>query len=852
MKQPEELRSFRWFGGERTSGLRAFGHRSRMRQLGVEATEHLGKPLILILNTWSEINPCHMHLRQRAEQVKRGVLEAGGFPVEMPVATLSETFQKPTPMMYRNLLAMETEELLRSYPADGAVLMGGCDKTTPALLMGAASANIPAIYLTAGPMLRGNFRGQAVGSGTDVWKFWDDARAGLIGDCELAELECGIARSPGHCMTMGTASTMTSAAEALGMTLTGMASIPAVDSAHYRMAAATGRRIVAMAWEDLTPDKILTREAFEDAVATVLALGGSTNAFIHLIAMAGRVGVDLTLDDFDAISRRVPWLANIRPSGKYLMEDFYYAGGLPALLGQLAKVPGALHLDRPTVNDGPFGEKIMDAPVYNDDVIRTPDTPLAAEGGVAVLRGNLAPDGAVIKHIAAEGRLLKHTGPAVVFDDYHQMQERINDPALNITPDSVLVLRNAGPKGGPGMPEYGMLPIPDYLLAQGVRDMVRISDARMSGTSYGACVLHVAPESFVGGPLALVQAGDLITLDVAARELSLNVPERTLARRREQWQPPAPKFERGYGALFTEHITQANEGCDFDFLARRGRNPEPDPKSGKVTQMIQGFDPRTGEPVGEPVAETTDAGLDAIVAAALAAAPAWGAGTALAKRAEALEAVADALDDRVGELAVIADTETALGGERLTGEVARTTAQLRMFAGVLRDGGYRDAVVTRPRVSSLTCGGSPGRWGRWPCSRRPTSRSRSRWRAATPPPRWPRAARSWSRRTRAIRSPPTSPPRWSTRRWPRPGRPPGRSGWYTGCRRACGCSGTRISRRPGSPGPPPAGWLWPGSARSGRSRSRSTESSARSTRVWCCPGPRSPGRPRSPPDTSRR
>jgi dihydroxy-acid dehydratase len=388
-------------------------------------------------------------------------------------------------------------------------------------------------------------------------------------------------------MTMGTASTMTSAAEALGMTLTGMASIPAVDSAHYRMAAATGRRIVAMAWEDLTPDQILTREAFEDAVAAVLALGGSTNAFIHLIAMAGRAGVDLTLDDFDAISRRVPWLANVRPSGKYLMEDFYYAGGLPGMLGQLAKVPGALHLDRVTVNDGPFGgkirsgqfgEKITAAPVYNDDVIRSPDTPLAAEGGVAVLRGNLAPDGAVIKHIAAEGRLLKHTGPAVVFDDYHDLQQRINDPALNITPDSVLVLRNAGPKGGPGMPEYGMLPIPDYLLARGVRDMVRISDARMSGTSYGACVLHVAPESFVGGPLALVRAGDLITLDVAARELSLNISERTLAQRQAQWQPPAPKFERGYGALFTEHITQANQGCDFDFLARRGRNPEPNPK----------------------------------------------------------------------------------------------------------------------------------------------------------------------------------------------------------------------------------------------------------------------------------
>jgi dihydroxy-acid dehydratase len=379
-------------------------------------------------------------------------------------------------------------------------------------------------------------------------------------------------------MTMGTASTMTSAAEALGMTLPGMASIPAVDSAHYRMAAATGRRIVEMAWEDLTPDKILTREAFEDAAATVLALGGSTNALIHLIAMAGRAGVELTLDDFDAISRRVPWLANVKPSGQYLMEDFYYAGGLPALLGQLAKVPGALHLDRITVTGRPFGEKITDAPIYDEDVIRTPDTALAAEAGLAVLRGNLAPDGAVIKYIAAEPRLVKHTGPAVVFDSYPDLQARINDPALNITPDSVLVLRNAGPKGGPGMPEYGMLPIPDYLLAQGVRDMVRISDARMSGTSYGACVLHVAPEAFVGGPLAFVKTGDLITLDVAARELSLDISERTAELRQANWQPPEPKFERGYGALYSEHITQANQGCDFGFLARRGRNPEPDPK----------------------------------------------------------------------------------------------------------------------------------------------------------------------------------------------------------------------------------------------------------------------------------
>jgi dihydroxy-acid dehydratase len=574
-KKPEELRSHRWFGGE---GLRAFSHRSRMRQLGLGAEEHLGKPVIAILNTWSEINPCHMHLRERAAQVKRGVWEAGGFPLEFPVATLSETFQKPTPMMYRNLLAMETEELLRSYPVDGAVLMGGCDKTTPALLMGAASAGFPAIFVPAGPMLRGNYRGQPVGSGTDLWKYWDDKRAGLIGDCELAELECGLARSPGHCMTMGTASTMTSAAEALGMTMPGAASIPAVDSAHYRMAAASGRRIVGMVWEDLTTDKILTADAFEDAVATVLALGGSTNAVIHLIAMAGRCGVPLSLDDFDEIARRVPVLANIRPSGAYLMEDFYYAGGLPGLLGRLAQVPGALHPDRITASGGTLGEQVANAPVHDEDVIRAPGNALAAEGGVAVLRGNLAPRGAVIKHIAAEPRLLKHTGPAVIFDDYHEMQERINDPSLAATADSVLVLRNAGPQGGPGMPEYGMLPIPGYLLAQGVRDMVRISDARMSGTSYGACVLHVAPESWVGGPLALARDGDLITLDVPARELRLEVTEQEMATRRALWRPPPRRFERGYGALYSEQVTQADQGCDFEFLSRPGRNPEPDPQ----------------------------------------------------------------------------------------------------------------------------------------------------------------------------------------------------------------------------------------------------------------------------------
>ncbi|MCL2585492.1 MAG: dihydroxy-acid dehydratase [Streptosporangiales bacterium] len=562
--KPEDLRSRRWFGEARTDGVRQFSHRSRARQLGIASDEIDGKPLIAILNTWSGINPCHMHLRERAEQVKRGVLEKGGFPVEMPVATLSETFQKPTPMTYRNLLSMETEELLRSYPFDGAVLMGGCDKTTPALIMGATSANIPSVFVPAGPMLRGNVKGRQAGSGTSMWQTWDDYKAGTATDCDLRDLEEGIARSPGTCMTMGTASTMTSAAEVLGLALPGASSVPAVDSGHYRMAVRAGQAAVERVWNDETPQSILTKEAFEDAAATVLALGGSTNALIHLIAMAGRAGVDLTLDDFDTISRRVPWLANLKPSGEYLMEDFFYAGGLPGLLGRLSAVPGALHRGYP------------EAPVYDDDVIRSPATALSGEGGVSVLRGNLAPDGAVIKHIAADQRLLKHAGPAVVFEDYADLKQRVNDPSLNITPDSVLVLRNAGPKAA-GMPEYGQLPIPDYLLAQGVRDMVRISDARMSGTSYGACVLHVAPEAAAGGPLALVRTGDTVVLDVPARTLTIDIPERILASRRAQWTPPQPRHERGYGALYSGNVTQANEGCDFEFLARRGASPEPDP-----------------------------------------------------------------------------------------------------------------------------------------------------------------------------------------------------------------------------------------------------------------------------------
>ncbi|WP_235921468.1 L-arabinonate dehydratase [Lentzea tibetensis] len=563
------LRSAQWFEGE---ALRNFSHRARARQLGLNAEEHIGKPVIAILNTWSGINPCHMHLRERAEQVSRGVWQAGGVPMEFPVSTLSETYQKPTPMMYRNMLAMETEEILRSYPVDGAVLMGGCDKSTPALLMGAASADLPAIFVPAGPMLRGNWRNQKLASGTDMWRFWDDKRAGVIGETEWNEIESGLARSPGTCMTMGTASTMTSAAEALGLTLPGASSIPAVDSAHHRMAAASGMRIVEMVREDLTMSRILSAEAYEDAVTTVLAIGGSTNSLIHLVAMAGRSQLPLSLDDFDRLARTTPVLASVQPAGKYLMEDFYYAGGLRGLFSRLRE---SLHLDRVTVTGRTFGEELEGAAVFDDDVIRPLDNPVAPEGGLAVLRGNLAPDGAVIKYVAADPALWKHSGPAVVFHGYKDLQQRINSADLEITRDSVIVLAGGGPKGGPGMPEYGMLPIPDKLLKQGVRDMVRVSDARMSGTSYGACVLHVAPEAHVGGPLALVRDGDMVTLDVEARVLSVEVSDDELAKRRSEWTPPESKFERGYGALYYEHITQANEGCDFEFLSRPGTNPEP-------------------------------------------------------------------------------------------------------------------------------------------------------------------------------------------------------------------------------------------------------------------------------------
>ena len=569
-KKPEELRSHRWYGA---NDLRSFGHRSRTAQMGYTRDDYAGKPVIAVINTWSEINPCHTHFRQRAEEVKRGIWQAGGFPIEMPAMSLSEPFQKPTTMLYRNLLAMETEELLRSYPADGCVLMGGCDKTTPALLMGAFSMNLPAIFMPAGPMLRGDFQGRFLGSGSDTWKYWAELRAGNITEEEWRGVEDGIARSPGHCMTMGTASTMTSAVEALGLTLPGAASIPAPDSRHAQMAALTGRRIVDMVWEDVKPLDIADARAFANAVTAVLALGGSTNALVHLVALARRAGVPLDIDRFDALARTVPVLANVRPAGKYLMEDFYYAGGLPALLAALGDlVDGAA----PTVNGRTLGENIAGAKAWNDDVIRPRANPLVPRDGLAVLRGNLAPGGAVIKPPAMEARLQKHVGRAVVFASYDDMAARIDDPALDVDADSVIVLQNAGPRGAPGMPEWGQLPIPQKLLKQGVRDMVRISDARMSGTSYGACVLHVTPESFVGGPLALVRDGDRISLDVPARKLEILVDEAELARRRAAWKPPAPHFDRGFGALYQDHVTQADQGCDFDFLLASAATPDPE------------------------------------------------------------------------------------------------------------------------------------------------------------------------------------------------------------------------------------------------------------------------------------
>jgi dihydroxy-acid dehydratase len=569
-KLPEDLRSHRWLG---VNDLRAFGHRSRLRQFGYDAADWAGRPVIGIINTWSEINACHAHLRARAEDVKRGVLQAGGFPIELPAMSLAEPFVKPSTMLYRNFLAMEAEELLRSHPLDGAVLLGGCDKTTPGLIMGAISMGIPAIYVPAGPMLRGNWRGEYLGSGSDVWKYWTEKRAGRISEEQWSEMESGIARSFGTCMVMGTAATMMAIAEALGLTLPGASSIPAADSGHPRMCAAAGRRIVDMVWEDLAVERILTPAAFDNAIKVHMAMGGSTNAIIHVIAMARRAGVALDIERFDRISREIPVLANVRPSGKYLMEDFFYAGGLRALMLELKD---RLDLSVLTVTGKTLGENIAGAEVYLRDVIHALADPIYPQGATAVLTGNLAPRGCVMKPAAADQRFLKHRGPAFAFEDYNHMAREIEREDLAITADHVLVLKNAGPKGGPGMPEWGMLPIPKKLVKGGVRDMVRISDGRMSGTSYGACILHVSPESFVGGPLAFVETGDAIEVDVPARRIHLHVGEEELNRRRAAWKQPAPRYVRGYGAMFSAHIGQADEGCDFDFLAGRGQIPEPE------------------------------------------------------------------------------------------------------------------------------------------------------------------------------------------------------------------------------------------------------------------------------------
>lgn len=572
-KTYSDLRSARWMAPD---DLRSFGHRSRAMQMGLGPEDWEGKPIIAVINTWSEAQPCHMHFRDRAEWVKRGILQEGGLPMELPALSLSESYVKPTTMLYRNMLAMEVEELLRSHPVDGAVLMGGCDKTTPALVMGAVSVGLPFIYLPAGPMLRGNHAGQILGSGTDGFKYWDERRAGTISKEEWQGIEGGIARSYGHCMTMGTASTMTAIAEAMGLTLPGASSIPAADANHQRMSSACGRRIVSMVWEDLTPDRIITRAAVENAVTVAMATGCSTNAIIHLIAMARRAGVPLELDDLDRIGRTTPVVANVRPSGKtYLMEDFYYAGGLRALMKQIAPL---LSPEAITVTGRPLVEGLDQVKVHNEDVIRPLTNPVYHEGSLAVLRGNLAPDGAVIKPAACDARFQRHSGPALIADSYAELRKIIDDPDYPMTPDTVLVLRYAGPQGGPGMPEWGMIPMPKALLKDGHRDMVRLSDARMSGTSFGACVLHVAPEAFVGGPLALLRNGDVVDLDIPARSLSMRVPDEELARRRAAWVAPAPRYTRGYGLIFSKHIEQADKGCDFDFLRSEYGGPTPEPE----------------------------------------------------------------------------------------------------------------------------------------------------------------------------------------------------------------------------------------------------------------------------------
>ena len=569
-RDPATLRSYRWYGPD---SLRAFGHRSRARQSGLGESDFYGKPVVGILNTWTDLNSCHLHFKTTVESVKRGVLQGGGLPMEIPVMSCGETLTKPTSMLYRNFLAMEAEEMIRANPIDCAVLLGGCDKSTPALIMGAISAGVPAVYVPSGPMIKGNWRGQVLGSGSDVWGYWDERRAGNLTEEEWKEIEGGIARSPGHCMTMGTASTMTAMAEVMGFTVPGASSVPAMDANHQRLAAEAGRLAVNNAWEGPKPKELATRQSFENAIAVDMAIGGSTNAIVHLLAMAGRAGVDLSLNDFDEISRKTPLITDLRPAGRFLMEDFYFAGGLTAVLKTMQPI---LHMDHPTVNGMTLGQNVMNAKVHNNEVIRPLDDPISKDGGTTVLGGNLAPNGAVIKHSAADPALLKHSGPAIVFDNYRELSEKIDDPNLPVTKDSVLVLRNAGPVGAPGMPEWGMLPIPKKLLKEGVRDMVRVSDARMSGTSYGTCVLHVTPESAVGGPLAVVEDGDVISLDVESRTINLDLPEEEIVKRTKDLPERKSLHARGYTKLYLDHVTQADKGCDFDFLEGDEKSPEPE------------------------------------------------------------------------------------------------------------------------------------------------------------------------------------------------------------------------------------------------------------------------------------
>ena len=567
-RTPADLRSRRWFAA---NDMRGFAHRQRIQQMGLRRADVMGRPIVAIVNTWSDLSPCHAHLRERAEAVKRGVLLAGGMPFELPAMSLGEVMVKPTTMLYRNFLAMEVEELLRSLPIDGAVLLGGCDKTTPGLLMGAISMGIPALFCAAGPMLNDRYQGKTVGAGTHTRLFWDDYQAGKIDDADWVKLEARMTRSPGTCNTMGTASTMTAMVEALGLALPGSTSIPAMDAAHPRMAADCGERIVAMIAEDLTPARLLTRGSFLNAAVVQMALGGSTNAAVHIIALARRAGVALTLADLDAVARRVPVIANLFPSGDRLMEDFYYAGGLPALMNRLR---GELSLGEMTVTGRTLGEQIEGCEVIDDEVIRPLNNPVSSSA-LAVLTGNLAPMGAVIKPSAATPRLLKHRGCALVFESQPQMLAAMADMDLDVDADTVLVLRYAGPVGAPGMPEWGGLPIPKKLLQRGVRDMLRISDARMSGTHYGSCILHASPEAAVGGPLALVQTGDMIELDVDARSIRMLVADEELARRRAAWTAPVPAYGRGWTQLYQQHVTQAHEGCDLDFLQSGPATPEP-------------------------------------------------------------------------------------------------------------------------------------------------------------------------------------------------------------------------------------------------------------------------------------